>query len=113
MEQDEAMDPFTMIVAIVALGCGTRVICTFLGTTRSRAGKRSRKEEQALLREMQALREEIRQLRHQNNDTILNLDTTIQRVEHRLTHMEARERLEAGDGSAAMETAVQVAGQRR
>lgn len=77
-----------MIVAIVLIGCGSSVLKEF-------AKKRSRKGDDALLKEMAGLRDEVRSLRQKNNELILTLDTTLDRVERRLANIESRTALGA------------------
>jgi hypothetical protein len=79
-----------MVVAIVAIGCGTGIVVAFLNTVKAAFTRRALKGQDELLSEIRGLREEMKQLRQVNNDVILNLDTTIQRVDRRLTYLETR-----------------------
>lgn len=99
-----------MIVAIVGIGCVTGILTRFIDTIKAGLTRRTGKAETELLAELKALREVIRQLRHQNNDAILGLDTTVQRLDHRLTYLE--DRTIAGTPSQ-VESAPRYAGQGR
>lgn len=65
---------------------------------------RGRGEDRSVLSELQALREEVRQLRQQNNDVILNLDAGLDRIDRRVLHLERRSELHAGEASAEVRT---------
>lgn len=90
------MEPFSMVVAIVAIGCGTGLAVKFMETVQGIFTSRPRKGDAELLHEVHALREEIRQLRCVNNDVVLTLDTTVQRIDRRIAHLESRASLGVG-----------------
>ena len=78
-----------LALTIIALLCGTAVLITtivliFCYVTNSRRLKAG----PALQEEIMALRDEVGQLRKQNNDVILMLDHTLQRLEQRMEHVE-------------------------
>ena len=79
-----------MIVAIVAIGCGTGMCVSFINMIRAGIGGRSNREQQALSEEVRALRADMQTLRAQHNDLLLNVDSTLQRVERRLMAGESR-----------------------
>jgi hypothetical protein len=102
-----------MIVSIVAIGCATGVVLTLLNTIRAAFTRRAVKGQDELVGELRSLREEVKQLRQQNNDVILNFDTTLQRVDRRLTHLETS-RLSAGvQEQSPAETPAQLIGRAR
>jgi len=68
------MEDGIVAIAVVAIACGTGVMLTVLHTIRSAIASRGRQGNDALAVELRELREEIRQLRQQNNDLILTLD---------------------------------------
>jgi hypothetical protein len=75
------MEPvFTMIVAVVGIGCFTGIIHRYLETKLQIARALAEKGSDSVAAELKALREEVRQLREQNADLILSFDTTLQRL---------------------------------
>lgn len=72
---------FVMVAVIVVITSVTSVMKEFV-----RKGSRGSQHE--LLTELRALRDEVRQLRQQNNDVILSLDSAIHRVDQRLARVE-------------------------
>ncbi|HTE19163.1 MAG TPA: hypothetical protein VK689_12375 [Armatimonadota bacterium] len=104
------MEPFSMVVAIVAIGCGTGLAVKFMETAQAIFTSRPRKGDTELLHEVHALREEIRQLRSVNNDVVLTLDTTVQRIDRRIGHLESRVSL--GAGTSVEEPAEQLVARR-
>jgi hypothetical protein len=76
------------MVAIIAIGCGTGMVWMFFETIKTGIANRGGKHQNALVEEVRALRQEVAQLRHQNNDLILNFDTTLARVDRRVQHLE-------------------------
>src|SRR5438874_8514887 len=74
------MDPFTMVVAIVFIGCaaglGHEAVKRWSEVERA---KHSQGNPQ-MAAEVKALREEMRQLREQNADMILSFDTALTRL---------------------------------
>jgi len=102
------MSVFEMVSLIVAIGCGTQVVCKFLDVAKAAVSKGSKKQgQEELLKELRALRGEISQVRSQNNDVVLNLDTTVQRLEHRLDHLESRAHLPASSSSEQEQLLIQ------
>jgi hypothetical protein len=84
------MDGTEMIVSIVAIGCGTGMFVTLMNTIRAAATRSNNREQKALAEEVLALRADVQTLRAQHNDLLLNVDTTLQRVERRLALGDAR-----------------------
>jgi hypothetical protein len=75
------VDPvFTMIVFVTAIGCATGLIHKFLEGRVEIEKARGTRGSDALAGEVQALREEVQQLREQNADLILSFDTALQRL---------------------------------
>ena len=89
------MQEEAMVVAIVAIGCGTGLCALVINTIRAALVRGPRKGETELLTEVRSLRAEVNQLRQQNNDVILSLDTAVDRMDRRLTHVETRGHLAA------------------
>lgn len=81
------MDFASMVVAVVAISCATGLGFGVIATIKSAFSGRGRKSNDALLAELRELRDEVRQLRQQNNDIMLALDTALDR---RVGHLEAR-----------------------
>lgn len=78
-----------LALTIISLLCGTAVLITALALIYCYAtNPRRLKAGPALEEEIQALRDEVGQLRRQNNDVILSLDHTLQRLEQRMAHVE-------------------------
>ena len=69
----------------------------FFETVKAAVTGRSSKKQDELVSEIRALRQEVGVLRQQNNDLILNLDTSLQRVDRRVEHLETRPHLPAGE----------------
>lgn len=74
-------------------------------------GNRGNVKAEALMGEIKALREEIQTLKRQNNDLVLALDTSLSRMDQRLTHVETRGQL--GAGTCVESEVAQMAVQRR
>jgi hypothetical protein len=92
----------TMWVALTTIGCGTGVLCYLMTIIKDALMRRPLKGQEELAAELRALKEEVRQLRQQNNDLILTFDTTLQRLE-RLPHPENRPSLGAAGSSSTPE----------
>jgi hypothetical protein len=103
------MGIFEMIVAIVFITSIAEVVKAFAkGRTQT-----SSKDKKELLAAVEALREEMRQLRQENHDVLLGVDGAVEKMERRLTHIE-QARLAAGSAAPAeSETAAQVVGRIR
>lgn len=99
--------PFDMVVAIVAIGCGTGVLHSALATIRAGIARRAREQDHALTGELSALRGEVAQLRAQHAEEVLSFDTTVERMERRLQFVEGRGQLPA-ESSAAEATSLPV-----
>ena len=88
------MDGTEMIVSIVAIGCGTGMFVTMfvtvMNTIRAAATRGNTREQKAMAEELLALRADMQTLRAQQNDLLLNVDTTLQRVERRLALGDSR-----------------------
>ncbi len=99
------------MIAVLAILCGTGITTYAL---RLIFGGKGPAKQDAVLGELRALREEVQALRRQNNDVVLALDTNVQRLDHRLTHVdvETRGQLEAG-ASRRTETENAEVAQRR
>ena len=82
------MGPFEMVALIVVAGCVT-------GTVQEWLKRRPAVNEQTILSELRALKDEVRQLRQQNADLILGLDTALPRLAEQL---DARRSLPPADG---------------
>jgi hypothetical protein len=63
-----------MVLAMVAIGCTTGVLCSILNVVKSVLLGRQTKDDPALAAEIQALREEVRLLRVQQTDMLLAID---------------------------------------
>lgn len=91
---------FLMALAML-LGTGTFVylVHTIKSAILSRGKGRN---DDALLQEMRALRAEMHALRQQNNEVVLSLDSSLDRMDRRFSHLEARiaadERQHVGSG---------------
>ena len=73
------MDPFSMVVAIVFIGCVTGIAHSLI-ESRVKIAKARGVENDAVAGELRALREEVRQLREQHADAILSFDTTLRHL---------------------------------
>jgi len=85
---------------IVGIGCATGVTLAFveyLKVHAQAAAKLGRSGADAILAELRALREEVSQLRQQNNDVVLTLDTSVHRLEQRVTALQPGR--QAGSGA--------------
>jgi hypothetical protein len=101
--QDEAM-----VVAIVAIGCGTGLCALIINTIRAAIVRAPQRGQGELVDELRSLRAEVNQLRQQNNDVLLSLDTAVDRMDRRLTHVETRGQLggpQAGEEPALVRPA--------
>jgi hypothetical protein len=77
------MDFATMIVSVVAISCTAGLGFAVVNTIKTALEGRGRRANEALATEVRELREEIRQLRIQNNDIILALDPPASSVARR------------------------------
>ncbi|MFN3648656.1 MAG: hypothetical protein ACK47B_03660 [Armatimonadota bacterium] len=82
-----------MVVATVAILCGTGTLCFVIHSIKSAIVARSRgQNDDAVLQELRELRAEIGALRQQNNDVVLTLDSSLDRIDRRVSHLETRSR---------------------
>lgn len=79
-----------MIVAIVAIACGTGIVVTFFNTIKAAIFRRGTSEQASLVDEIRTLREEVQHVRQQNNDVILSLDSQMRVLDRRMDHLEDR-----------------------
>lgn len=84
------------IAAVALIICGMPVAITGLALWYNLAKKRGPRDQQALLSEIRALREEVQQLRCQHQDAILSFDAIVDRVERRLSSVESQLALGSG-----------------
>lgn len=77
------MDFWAAIVIIV-------IFSHLAGVMKEFARGRRKKGDDAILRELRELKDEVRQLRRQNNDVVLSLDGSVQRLDQRLGYLESR-----------------------
>lgn len=104
------MDEGAMVVAVVFIGC----ISSLAGyAIKMIFGPRAHAKPDAMLDEIRALREEMQTLRRQNNDVMLALDTGMQRIDQRITHVETRGQLGAGSARPLDAEVPESAAQRR
>ena len=77
------------VLTIISLLCGTVVMITTMALIYCYVtNPRRLKNGPGLQEELRGLRDEVSQLRKQNNDVILSLDHTLQRLEQRMEHVE-------------------------
>lgn len=69
------MDKEAMVVAVMGIACGTGVLLSIINMIKTILSDRGKRANEALLAELRELREEVRELRRQNNDIILALDS--------------------------------------
>lgn len=92
-------DPEGMIaVMIVAIGCATGVVFGFINMVRAIFTQKSLKGSDRVAEELKALREEVRQLRLQQNDLILATDRPLPRGNLGVLQPESPPVLEARQG---------------
>ena len=84
------MGLFEFIVALVAINALVKLL-------RDKGKKARGKEFERLVGEIRALREEVAELRRQNNDVLLGLDTGMDRLERRVSRVESQAYLGAGE----------------
>jgi hypothetical protein len=86
------------LVAIIAITCGTALLWRMVEPAKAVLLRIfSHGREEATSADIQALITEVRQLRQQNNDLILAMDTTLDRVDRRLGFVESRLQLGPGE----------------
>jgi prephenate dehydrogenase len=76
------------ILAIVLITSVSEVIKTFARRPAS-GGKKASKE---LVSQIDALREELRQVRRENHDAVLSFDSTLRHLDQRIAYLEGRTR---------------------
>lgn len=84
------MEGTEMVVSVVAIGCGTGAFVSFVWMLKAAVTGRSTRAQKALAEEVHALQAEMLTLRSQHNDLLLSVDSTLQRVERRLSAGETR-----------------------
>jgi hypothetical protein len=91
----EDVAPFMMVVCIVFIACATGIAKKYLDyltlrASSSQAGKVApHGVDVNVASELRAIREELSQLRQQQANTILNLDTTLDTVSERVARLES------------------------
>jgi hypothetical protein len=99
-----------MNIVMTAILCGTGVGVYALKLI---FGGKGHAKDEALLKEIRDMRAEMLALRRENNDVVLALDSTVSRLDQRLTHVETRGQLGAGPTSRSESEAVEILAQRR
>ena len=84
------MNPFEMVVAVVSIGCLTGIVTHGLDVVKAYLLQKTsaRRSDPALTETLGQLRDEIAQLRRATNDGVLSFDSTLQRLDTRLQHVE-------------------------
>jgi hypothetical protein len=82
--------PFAMVVAIVGLKTLGRVAHHYLDWRLEMTRRLGGADEAHLVATIQALRAEVAALKHHEAETILTFDSTLQRLDDRLKHLETR-----------------------
>ena len=91
------MEPFSMVIAVVAISCGAGVLITFIDKVIAPRKSGAAKEVKALAEQVQALRDEVKQLRQEHHDVMLSLDTSLEHSHRRLSNLEQRAGLPGGE----------------
>ena len=86
------MDPFSMVVAIVALSLAAGTLHKYM-ELRARTGGGG---DRNVLRAIEELRAEFNALRQHESEAILTFDSTLQNLDTRLKHLEQRALTEGG-----------------
>ena len=76
-----------MAVAVIGMLCSTGVVIALINAVKSHARGRPERKDAEVLVEMRRLRDEVQQLKR-TNDVILTFDSTLQEMQHRITHLE-------------------------
>lgn len=79
-----------VIVALAAMLCATGTFCYLVHSIKSALINRGKRAYDELAQEIRGLRGEVRQLRQQNNEVILALDSSVPRMDHRLERRETQ-----------------------
>jgi hypothetical protein len=82
--------PFAMVVAIVGLKTLGKVAHHYLDWRLEMTRRTGGADEATLLANIQALRSEVAALKQHEAETILTFDSTLQRLDDRLKHLETR-----------------------
>jgi glucose-6-phosphate isomerase len=82
--------PFVMVVAIVAVTTLGKVARHYMDWRLEMARRLGTGDEANLTATLQALRAEIAALKQRESEVILTFDSTLQRLDDRLKHLEAR-----------------------
>lgn len=81
------MNEGATMVAIVAMACATGLGMAVINTIKAAFAGRGKRVDAELLTEIRELRAEVRQLRQQNNDLMLAVDSALDR---RVAHLDPR-----------------------
>lgn len=84
------MNPFEMVIMIVAIGCATAVVGQVIDAAKAYLVLRAKRGsiDPELQQTLRAVREEMAQLRQSSHDVVLTFDATLQRLDARLRHVE-------------------------
>lgn len=80
-----------VFLAALAMLLGTGTFVYLVHTIKSAILSRAKgRLDDELLQEMRAMRGEMQALRQQNNEVVLSLDSSLDRIDRRLSHVETR-----------------------
>ncbi len=84
------MGVFEMIVSVVGIACSTGILVKLFETVQAAIVKRPSRNSEQVVEGLRAMRDEVRQLRAENSANVLNLDSTLETLDQRLTRLELR-----------------------